>query len=437
MDMNIVVEDLSAVRKRLKIEIPQAETQKAYEEISKKIASVARIPGFRPGKAPMGLIRSRFKNEIKDELIQDLLPKSYDEAVKSRELKPLALPHIENLNFEVGQPLLYEAVFEVAPDFEVKDYKDLKLEKKIAPVSDEDVDKAIGQLRENAARFIPVENRAAASGDQLAVDIEGTPVNKDTNEPLPEERVKEQGVSVTLGDAVTLPEFTDSLAGAAIGETREFLVRYPEDFGRKEFAGKSIQYRVTVRGIKEKKLPPLDDEFAKELGQECETIDQLRKQSRKDLEHRSEHETENSLREQAVTQLLQHNRFEVPEVLVEKRIGHKLQHFAYDLARQGVDVSRSGINWQKVREGLRESSEREVRAALILDRIAKAENLEPSDDEVDEELERIAKAQGQPVEKVALHYEKENRIEELRDQLRSRKSMRFVLSQASIQEVVS
>src|SRR3989442_5573205 len=155
MDMNIELEDLSAVRKRLKIEIAQAETQKAYEEISRKIAKLARIPGFRPGRAPMGLIRSRFKNEIKDELIQDLLPKSYDEAVKSRELKPLALPHIEKLSFEVGQPLLYEAVFEVAPEFEARDYQGLNLEKKVAPVTDADIDKVIDQLRDNAARFIP------------------------------------------------------------------------------------------------------------------------------------------------------------------------------------------------------------------------------------------------------------------------------------------
>ncbi|HEY3129099.1 MAG TPA: trigger factor [Acidobacteriota bacterium] len=435
--MNIELEDLSAVRKRLKIQIPQAETQKAYEEISRKIAKLARIPGFRPGKAPMGLIRSRFKNEIKDELIQDLLPKSYDEAVKSRELKPLALPQIEKLSFEVGQPLLYEAVFEVAPDFEARDYKGLNLEKKVTPVTDADIDKVIDQLRENAARFIPIADRAAASGDQLSVDIEGTPVNRDTTEPAAHEPVKEEGVTLTLGGENTLPEFTDSLVGCAVGETREFLVRYPEDFGRKEFAGKSIQYRVTVRGIKEKKVPPLDDEFAKELGQEYETIDQLQKQVRVDLEHRREHETDNSLREQVVTQLLERNRFDVPDVLVEDRIQQKLQHFGYDLARQGIDVSRSGINWQKVREGLRESSDREVRAALILDRIAKAEGQEPSDDEVDEELERIAKAQGQPVEKVALHYEKENRMDELRDQLRSRKAMKFVLSQASIREVAS
>ncbi|HEV8129814.1 MAG TPA: trigger factor, partial [Acidobacteriota bacterium] len=375
MDIHVEVEDLSPVRKKLKIQIPQAETQRAYEEISKKIASLARIPGFRPGKAPMGLIRNRFKSEIKDELIQDLLPRSYDEAVKSRELKPLALPRIEKLDFEVGQPLQYEAVFEVAPDFQADNYVGLKLEKKVLPVTDEDVDKVINQLMENAAKFVPVTDRTARSGDQLTVDIEGTYINKDSGEPTAEEPLKESSVLLILNDEQTLPEFTDSLSGAARDETREFVVTYPADFARKEFAGKSMRYRVTVRAIKEKKLPAPGDEFAKELGQEYETMDQVRKQIGEDLATRRKLEVENSLREQAISQLLEQHRFEVPEVLVEGRVQHKLQHFAHDLARQGVDVARSGVNWQKVRDKLRESSEREVRAALILEHIAKTENL--------------------------------------------------------------
>ncbi|HEY2930800.1 MAG TPA: trigger factor [Acidobacteriota bacterium] len=435
MEVKIELEDLSSVKKKLKVEIPEEETRRAYEEVSRKIASLARIPGFRPGKAPLGLIRSRFKNEIKDELIHDLVPKSYDEAVKSRDLKPLALPRIEKLDFQVGQPLQYEAVFEVAPEFELGEYKGLRLEKKVKPVTDEDIDQVIDSLREKLAKFIPVQGRGAQTGDQVVADIEGTGIDKESNEPTDEEPLKEEGGSLLLGDERTLPEFTDSLTGAVPGETREFTVDYVDDFARKEFAGKSIRYKVTLKNIKEKTLPRVDDDFAKEIGKDCESLEQLRREIGQDIEHRRQHELETAMQEQAIDQLLDRNRFEVPAVLVEDRVQQKIQNFALELASRGVDPARSGVNWQKIKDDLNEPSERDVRAALVLNRIAQAEALDPSEDELDDELERIAKIEKQAVEKIALHYEKENRMEELRDRLKSRKAMKLVLDSARVDEV--
>ncbi|MBI3940868.1 MAG: trigger factor [Acidobacteria bacterium] len=435
--MKIELEDLSQVRKKLTVEIPQEETQRVYEEVSKRIASVARIPGFRPGRAPMGLVRSRFKNEIKDELIHDLLPKSYDEAVKSRDLKPLALPQIQKLEFQPGQPLHYEAVFEVRPEFQLGSYRALSLQKKVSPVTAEEVDAVVARLREGLAKFVPVDGdgRPTRSGDQLSIDIEGTYIEKGTGQPAADASLNEQAVSLALDDAGTLPEFNDSLKGAAVGETREFTASYPDDFARKDLAGKSVRYRVTVRAVKEKILPELNDEFARELGLACDTLEQVYTKVRQDLEHQREHQMQNSLQEQAVDQLLERNPFEVPEVLIEERVEQKLQQVAYDLARRGLDISRGGVNWQKIREEMRQASEREVRAALILHRVAAAERLEPDEDEVDQELERIAKARGETLEKVALQYEKENRMEQLRDRVKSRKAMRWLLDQADIQEV--
>lgn len=434
MELKIEMEDLSSVRKRLTVEIPEEETRKVYEEVSKKFASMARIPGFRPGKAPMGLIRNRFRNEIREEMIQDLLPRSYEEALKARDLKPLALPQIEKVNFEVGRPLNFQAVLEIEPQFDLGEYRGLRLEKKLGPVTDADVDAVLERLRDEAAKYVPVE-RAARSGDQLSLEIDGVTIDAASGEPSPEKPLHEENVSLTLGAEDTLPEFSEGLAGAAAGDTREITVTYPEDFARREMAGKSLRYRAQVKMVREKVLAELDDEFAKDLGQDVESLEALRQRIRRELEANREHEVSNSLEEQAITQLLERHRFDVPEVLVEDRQQRRLQEFAYGLARRGVNLSRGMVNWKKLKDDMREPSDRDVRAALVLDRIAVAEKLAVTDDEVDDELEKIAQAQGTPVEKVALEFEKENRMEELKGRLQRRKTLRWVLDQADVSEV--
>src|SRR5712664_85523 len=255
-------------RRELDLEIPADEVTKAMERVAKEFARVARVPGFRPGKAPVSLIRRRFADDIKGEVVQSLVPERVEKAVTEQKLTPVSQPQVDKLDFNEGQPLKFRAVFEVLPEFELGDYKNLELEMPTMEITDEDVTKTIEEMRERAAAFAPVEGRAIQDGDFAQVKLLGTP--EGGGDPL-----QAESVLCHIGAEETLEPFNTHLKGASAGDHKDFDGDYPADYPDPKLAGKKYHYAVEVLGIKTKKLPELNDEFAKDVS-DAATLEELK-----------------------------------------------------------------------------------------------------------------------------------------------------------------
>ena len=276
-------------RRELDLEIPADEVTKAVDRVAKDFAKVARVPGFRPGKAPITLIRRRFADDIKGEVLQSLVPEHIERAVTEQKLTPVSQPQVQTLDFNEGQPLKFKAVFEVLPEFELASYKDLKFEMPAMEVGDEDVTKTLEEMRERAAAFAPAEGRPVEDGDYVQLKLTGTP--EGGGEPL-----QADSVLCHIGAEETMAPFNENLRGVNIGDHKDFDVDYPADYPDAKLAGKTYHYSVDVLGIKTKKLPELNDDFAKDVS-DATTLDELKKKIREGLEHQRDHKQKDLLRE--------------------------------------------------------------------------------------------------------------------------------------------
>src|ERR1700745_3890715 len=268
-------------RRELDLEIPADEVTKAMERVAKEFARVARVPGFRPGKAPVSLIRRRFADDIKGEVVQSLVPERVEKAVAEQKLTPVSQPQVDKLDFSEGQPLKFRAVFEVLPEFELGDYKNLAFEMPTMDITDEDVTKTLAEMRERAATFAPVEARAIEDGDFAQVKLLGTP--EGGGDPL-----QAESVLCHIGAEETMEPFNTTLKGASARDHKNFDVDYPADYPDPKLAGKKYHYAVEVLGIKTKKLPEINDEFAKDVS-DAASLDELRKKVSEGLEHQRDH----------------------------------------------------------------------------------------------------------------------------------------------------
>src|SRR6202162_3175234 len=329
-------------RRELDLEIPADEVSKANERVAKECAQVARAPGFRPGKAPITLIRRRFADDIKGEVLQSLVPERVEKAVNEQKLTPVSQPQVEQLDFHDGQPLKFRAVFEVLPEFELGNYKDLQLEMPVMDVVDEDVPKTLEDMRERAAAFAPVEGRAVQDGDFVRLKLTGTPAGE--GEPL-----EADSVLCHIGAEETMAPFNENLRGVNIGDHKEFDVPYPADYPDTKLAGKTYHYSVDVLGIKTKKLPELNDEFAKDVS-DATTLDELNKKIREGLEHQRDHRQKDLLREKVLGEIVKLHDFPVPQSLVEHQMDVRLERVVRSLAQQGVDPRAVNIDWVSLRK---------------------------------------------------------------------------------------
>ncbi len=411
-------------RRELELEIPADEVQKAVERVAKEFARVARIPGFRPGKAPVTLVRRRFADDIKGEVLQSLVPEQIDKAVKDQNLMPITQPHVDNVDFAENGPLKFRAVFEVLPEVVLGTYKDLEVEVEAAAVTDADVVKAIEEVRERAATFVPVEGRALADGDYAQVKLTGTPAGG--GEPL-----KADSVLCHLGGEETLPPFTENLRGAQVGEHRQFEVQYPADYADPKLAGKSYSYAAEVLGVQEKKLPELNDEFAKQVS-ESQTIEELRGKVRQGLEAESEMRQTAAVREQLLRKLTSAHDFPVPEALVQGQMDARLDRAVRSLAAQGVDPRGVNVDWAALRQRQRERAVEDVKAELLLDRIATAENIEVSEEDSESELARLAERSGESAAAVRASLTKQGALDRMKSKLRSDKTLDWLRSNARV-----
>src|SRR6202171_6180231 len=416
-------------RRELDLEIPANEVAKAMERVAKEFARVARVPGFRPGKAPVSLIRRRFADDIKGEVVQSLVPERVEKAVSEQKLTPVSQPQVDKLDFAEGQPLEFRAVFEVLPEFELGNYKNLDLEMPVLEITDEDTNKALQEMSERAATFAPVEGRAVENGDFVQLKLVGTPDGG--GEPL-----QADSVLCHIGAEETMEPFNENLRGANIGDHKNFEVAYPADYPDAKLAGKTYNYGVEVLGIKNKKLPELNDEFAKDVS-DAATLDELKKKVSESLEHQRDHRQKELQREKVITELVKLHDFPVPEALVEHQMDVRLERVVRSLAAQGVDPRAVNVDWVTLRKRQQERATDDVKAELIIDRIATAENIDVTEEEVEHELEHMASHSGESAEVARARLTKQGGLDRMKARLRSDKNLDWLAQNAQIKTVAA
>jgi trigger factor len=405
-------------RRELDLEIPAEDVQKAVERVAREFARVARVPGFRPGKAPIPLIRRRFADDIKGEVLQTLLPEQIEKAVKDQKLIPITQPHVDRVDYAEDKPLKFHATFEVLPEFDLGEYKGLEVEVDAAKVTDEDVDKFVNDMRERAATFVPVEGRAVENGDHAQLKLVGTPLAG--GEPL-----QADNVLCNIGAEETLEAFTRNLTGAQPGEHRRFEVDYPADYPDTKLAGKKYAYAAEVLGIKQKKLPELNDEFAKDVS-ESKTLEEFRGKVRESLEAERDQRHNAAIRSAVLAKVVAAHDFPVPEALIENQMDVRLERAVRSLATQGVDPRAINVDWVAMRLRQRDRAVEDVKAELLLDRIATAENIEATEEDVEREIARMAERSGESVPAVRATLTKQGALDRMNSKLRGEKTLEWL-----------
>jgi trigger factor len=417
--------DVNETRKNLRVEIPTDIVNAEIDRIARDYSRSARIPGFRPGKAPARVIKQRYREQILHDVAHDLIPRAIDDARRERGVEAVEPPDVRDVNVDEGQPLTFTASFDTLPPFEPGDYAALSLKRPSAAVEDQAVDLALQRLRERAARFEPVDGRGADHGDTLVVDLERKDSDGKTD--------KHDNVSIELGAKANPPGFDEQLLGLTPGQTKTFGLRFPPDYAIAELANADVSYTVTTKELRRRVLPELDDEFAKDLG-DFATLDALRQRVREDLEHEAQHTAERDVRAELMKQLAARVPFEVPPVLVERELERRLEDFARRLIDQKIDPSQAGIDWNAFRESQRGVAQEAVAGAIYLDEVARRERIEATKEEIDSEIGRWAEGSGRTAAAVRAALEKEGGISRIAAGLRREKSIDFVRTRATISD---
>jgi trigger factor len=418
-------------RRELDLEIPAENVQKTTEKIAKDFARVARVPGFRPGKAPVTLIRRRFAEEIKGEVLESLVPEYVQQALAEKKLSPITRPQIDKVDFTEAGPLKFRASFEVLPEFELGDYKNLKVEVEAIEVGDAEIDKTLEEMRQRAATYVPVEGRAARDGDYVQVKLMGTPAGG--GDPI-----RSDNVTCHIGAEETLPAFSENLRGTSPGETRRFESKYPNDYPDAKLAGKSYNFAVEVHSIKEKKLPELNDEFVKDLGEGAggaNTLAELRERIRERLDAARDEQQQAQAREKILEELVKRHDFPVPEALIEHQMDVRLERVVRSLASQGVDPRAVNVDWVSMRQRQHDRAERDVKAEILIDRVATAEKMEATDEDVEKEIALLAERSGESAAAIRARLTKEDTLDRMKSKLRSDKAIDWLYRTAQIQTI--
>jgi trigger factor len=419
----------ASCRRELELEIPAEEVSKASEKVAKEFAKMARVPGFRPGKAPLSLIKRRFAEDIKSEVLQNLVPETVEKAVSEQKLSPVSQPQVDKLEFKEGEPVKFRASFDVLPEFTLANYKSLEIEMPEMNLTDEDVKKALAEMQQRAAAFTPVEGRAVQNDDFVQVKLNGTP--EGGGEPL-----QAESVLCHVGAEETMEPFNENLRGANVGDHKDFDVNYPADYPDPKLAGKLFHYSVDVLGIKTKKLPEINDEFAKDVS-DATSLDELKTKIKESLEHERDHRQKDLQREKVIGELVKLHDFPVPETLVEHQMDVRLERVVRSLAQQGVDPRAVNVDWVTLRKRQEDRAKDDVKAELVIDRIATEEKIEVTDEELDHEIEHMAGHSGESAEAFRARLTKQGALDRMKAKLRSDKTIDWLAQNASVKTVAA
>jgi trigger factor len=419
------------IKREISVEIPAAEVSRETEVQIQRYQKSARLPGFRAGHVPASIIRQRFGDGLKNDVIEALVPKYFRREAEKQGLIPISQPQVTDLHMHDGEPLRFKASFEVLPEIQVEGYKDLRAEKPEIVVTDEEVEKMVEHLREQRATYASVEGRALAEGDFAQASMDGKPKDAAAAEAAKSNPVHMDDVLIEIGGKNTVPEFTQNLTGASSGDERTFDVSYPEDASDKRLAGKTFVYTVKVNGIKLKSLPEINDDFAKEVS-EFSTMDAVRKQIRENMEAEKRHTAEREAKDKLVAELVKRNDFEVPESLVDRQIDLRLERGLRALAAQGMKMEDlKKMDLPRLRAGQREQAVHDVKSSLLLERIADLEKISVSDEELNHELEALAKQSKQTSEAVRARLTEDGGLDRIRMRIRSEKTLDFLYHQSA------
>ncbi len=432
---NVSPTETSSIKREIQVEIPASEVARETDTLIQKYQKLARIPGFRQGHAPASIIRRRFAEDLKTDVVEALVPRYFRQEAEKQGLKPVSQPRVSELHVHDNEPLRFKASFEVMPEVKVEGYKDLRAEKKDTNVTDEEVEQSLASLQEQHATFTSVEGRPLAEGDFAQASLDGHPKPGEGDaaaakkeEPKP---VHMDEILIEIGGKNTMPEFSENLKGGSVGDEKTFEVTYPADAQEQRLAGQTFTYTVKINGIKQKSLPELNDQFAKELG-EFASLDEVKKRIREGMEEDRKQSAEHDAKNKLVDELVKRNEFEVPEALVEHQIDIRLDRGIRALAAQGMrteDIKK--MDFARLRAGQREQAAQEVKASLLLDKIAEEEKIEVADEEIDREIEALARQSKQTPEAIRARLTGEGALDRIRSRIRNEKTLDFLYRQSA------
>ena len=424
--MNIIVEEISSIKKKVNVEIPLEQVTKEVESFYQQVGKQAKIKGFRPGKIPRDILERHFKDYVKSEVIQKLIQETYPAALSEKDLHPVSPPVIDPGELESGKPFQYSATVEVKPEIKIEGYTGLNIEGKKESAKEEEVEERLKGLQNLHAQLRTVpEPRPIQSGDHVIIDYEARMDNK------PLEEGKAVDFTVEVGSGRFIPALEEKLVGLNLEEEKEIEIPFPEDYGYKKWAGKTVSFLVKVKEIKEKVLPPLDDEFAKDLG-DYASLEDLKAKLKEEIEKEKELMLDRQLKDQMIEQLIQANSFEIPESMVVEQAKALVSDTKLRLASQGIALKNLNIPEEKLQEDYREVAQKQVRTYLILEKIAIQEGMTVTDEEADERLQSISERTHQKLDVVKRYYEKNGLIPELKTGILTDKTLNFLLEKANI-----
>jgi trigger factor len=407
----------------LEVTIPPETVEQETERVINKIQSRARIPGFRPGRAPASMVKVRFADEIRREVLEALIPRHLYQQIEAEGLKPVGTPDVSDVTFQPGEAMRFKAEFEVLPDFELKDYRGLEVEYSEPEATEEEIAAALGRVREKHAVYRNLDPRPLADGDIAVVRLESTAT------PPGVSPIRQDEITVEIGGDDTLPAFTESLRGASPGESRDVEVAYPEDYGESRLAGNKVMYHVEVLGLRSKELPELNDELAKDEG-DFRNLEELRERIRTEIEAHKRDEAHRGAKAKLVDKLVEAHDFPVPETLVERQTNANVERSLRSLAERGVDPTKLRLDWNKIQETEQPRSVREIKAGLLLDKIAAAEQIRATQDEVDRQVQIYARQTQQPVAAARAKLAEQGALDRIASQIRNEKTLQFLFEQA-------
>jgi trigger factor len=424
--MKVSVEEINSIKKKMSVEVPEEQVIKEVDSFYRELSQKAKIKGFRPGKVPRNILERHFKDYVKTEVIQKLIQESYPQALSEAKLHPVSNPLIDPGEMEGGKPFQYAATIEIKPEIKLEGYIGLKIEGKKEGVKDEEVEERLKNLQNIHAQLKTVSDpRPVQPGDFVILDYEASMENK----PLDEGKATD--FTVEVGSGRFIPDLEEKLVGLKPDEEKEVEVSFPDDYGYKKWAGTTLSFHVKIKEVKEKILPILDDEFAKDLGG-YSSLEDLRLKLREEIEKEKKLILERQFKDQMVEQLLQANSFEVPESLVEEQTRTLVSDTKMRLATQGVDFKNLGLSEEKLQGDYREMAQKQVRTFLILEKIADQEGITVTDGEAEDRVREISERIHQKFDVVKRYYEKNGLIPEVKAGIMSEKILDFLLEKANV-----
>lgn len=433
--MKTELSEISPTKKEIKIEVEAEAIKEVYQKVIKKYTQMAQVPGFRKGFAPVDVVKLRFKDQIFNEVLREILPEKVAQAIQENNLNPLREPElhfedIENAKLDGSRPVSFHIHVEVMPEIPTPDYKGLEGTRRVRPVEDSAVDEVIDERLKAQASLSPIDDRPAQEGDTIIIDLNGVFLDDAAAEPISVDNIE-----LRLGDEKIEKGFNESLLGVEPGKVKTFTIEYPPDFSAAGLAGKKVEYTANIKAVGRVEFPAADDEWAKSLEEGFESLADLRRKLRDDMEYISKVDSDNRLRSELVDALVNKHEFEVPSALTDSQAKGLVNNFAQNMMSQGMDPNAAQKDfWQMVYNQMLPQAERDVRGAMLLDKVAQLENVEVKPEEIEKEIELMAANSRVTVEEVRAHLEKHGGEANIAERLRSRKAVEALMDHASITE---